>query len=524
MDIDKLFKFILTQGCGMDESLLNDTSKSVKEDLFNKYPDTTVEGKVLRLGHLTGSLLLNEYSEDEILHKVDLTKYVSNFGHGLLNRARIKKLGSCIIEAAANNLPTDANQIAQKWKYADADAQIELTKQLYHLLTSSDQRRKVEISSENIYSELNYHSSRSLRQRGFDSVLPLGYGMWNQEDNQANCQGKTQLITAFARMVGAKVLVLTPNSIAREILDLKRNKFAEKIRLDIEKRGINFPDHNFMDSLSAGILEREFKSFDMSFHLCPLIQVRDGRWVLIDSNALNWGVMSSQWNISGLFDKLTKFEEVLPGLSLATSDHLQTKHALEKITLSSNEYLERSQKIQSILNPIKSISTAVEILSTNDDFHFILNDLLGNEWTEYCHVDEYKLEISRLVASQLFSENMSQEDLQKAKDSLYTLYHSYAMDNIGDKWSNEGYLLHPEGYVMDPEYHIAIAALNSMGIHNEVKNMSSFLVEYAFCQTTLYNAIVGRDNDQKLVAAAKEVCVQLSCTHEIIDKLIKLLK
>ncbi len=524
MNIEQLFEFALTQGCGVNlasfkRSKTYTSLLKQQKTLLTRYPADTDEGKMLRAGHLVSGTLLNSFSEDCALTEASTT--YSKYGHGVEMRAMIGGLGKALITAAKKNLPDEAHLIAKQWKSATANEQVELTKQLYNLFHAEAQREKTIMSSKNLFSEFRRKTEMRSNQDGFNSVAPVGYGKWNKNDNRANCQGKTQMILAFAEIVGAKTILMLPNRTARDVLDELKHKKAAEIKQDIEGRSIAFPDPEFMDSLDAGILMEELEGMRDSFHVCPVIQVRDGRWIVIDSNSLNWGILSEEWDMEKISQKISKYREVLPGLSVVASAPLELERGVAQINQIFSEYLIRSRKLEDLLQPLTDFVQIVEAFVDSGEFDLLFEETSGQKFPS--NID--KIFKVNTASDMLFGPtdnllgnfmNDPEHFLQRKKDCVYTYYHCLALNRIDDHWNDTGVLVHPEAhFAVDSYYHIAIAAINSLGIDERVTGTSSFILDYCFCQTSLHNAMISKNNDPELKMAAKEAIRKLPFKHRL---------
>lgn len=524
MNIQELFEYILTEGCGVTLASIMQSRKyksllNKQENLFVKYPATTDEGALLRVGHLIGGKLLNCYSENEAVQKTNSIS--SKYGHGIEMRALITATGDAIIQAAKKNLPEEALAIASKWKSASADEQITLTHELYHLFTTEDQRKKSEVQSSNLWRLIQESDQMKDQQRGPISVLPKKYGKWNRQNNVANCQGKTQLLVAFAQIVGAPVMIMAPNVIARDTLDTVKTQMAQRIEKDITDRNIAFPDPQFMDSLQSGMIKNMFQEGrDRSFHVCPVIQVKDGRWVVIDSNSLNWGILGSEWNIDSVYSQLIKYGEVLPGLSIGAADYKQHKEAIRMIIEKVDAYLLRSKEMQVLLDSTDDLMTTVEAFADSAEFVRLIEEVFeGSIPVNADRIIKINLAIDILYGSSddLLDRVLDDPDfLQKKKDCLLTCYHCLALDSVNDSYNDNGHIIHPEAHFsVNAGYDIALSALNSVGLDHEVQGLTNFIADYCFCQTTLHNAMIGRNSPHDLKLAATQVLEQLPYTHQL---------
>lgn len=530
MEIQELFEYILTEGCGvtLDSVLKSKSYQRLLQNqqvLFEKYPSNTDRGAMLRAGHLTGGMLLSCYPERGAKQQAKI--FTSQYGHGVERRALITMTGRALIKAAKKNLPEEASVIAKKWKKATADEQVALTHELYNLFTSDDQRTRNIINSKNVLKLIEDQYVSEDMRNGPPAVLPKKYGRWNKQNNPANCQGKTQMIIAFAEMVGAKAMIMLPNVLGRDVLDAVKMEASGKIGDDIINRKIQFPDEEFMDSLESGMIKQSHHSLrSRSFHVCPVIQIKDGRWILIDSNTLNWGILSEQWGIEKLHAKLSKYKDTLPGLSLGAADYQQRDKAVVMIWEKINQYLLRSKNLQQILDPVEGIVETAEAFADSEEFAKFAEEVYGEPLPAGL---ERKIKISLaiqilFVSTEHLCEAVMNDPvhfLQRKKDCFYTYYHCLAIDSINDTWNDNGHIIHPEAHFsINNAYQIAISALNTVGIDENVREISSFLAEYCFCQTTLHNAMISRSSNAGLMIAATQVLEQLPYTHNLSKKFL----
>lgn len=524
MDITELFDYILKEGCGTDLESYKD-SQRFKElikkhnTLFSRFKSDTDEGVMLRAGHFVGSTLLNCYSELEALSRAKIEE--SKFGHGLGDRALINFIGEEILRAAKDQLPIEAHYMAERWSTSTAHEQILITKELYHLFTHESQRDSKNLSMENLYADLVKERNNYEMFSGMKSCMPKAYGKWNREHHFANCQGKTQMIVAFANMVDARVVLMNPNTSARDILEDLRKTALEIVSEDIVTRKISFPDPEFMDSLSASRMKAEMKMKSDAFHLCPALQVSDGRWVIIDSNSLNWGVLGEEWGMDKIYPKLKKYSEVLPGMTLYASDNIQKEATITKIWEEFHEILSHSKKLEELLSPIDDLDELIEALAESSELDFLLSKTLDIQDAEKMDFEFRKFLATRMVigdpSEMMFSYLDDIENfIQKKKDSLYTFYHCMASDLVDDRWNENGSLIHPEAsFSYNVAYHIATSVINSVGIDLGVYGVSTYLAEYSCCQTTMHNAMISPHSTPELSKAAATKLSLMPFMHKL---------
>lgn len=322
MDILRSMEEVLQRGCGLsleeatkkNETLLQEMENALRT--LQEGSGTTDEEIALHAGNQLFGLLLNTMSEEQAIAQAQKGSPVQ-FGHGHAYRDIIKMIGKELVEAAGENLTPEILGMAERWKGAGADEQIAITKELCSELVSYDQLR-------NKWDELNFSTlQRSIgwklrvkMESSVRHVLPREYGVWSRETCIANCQGKTQMLVAFARQVGAEVFVVGPEETAKDRSGRVIRRIFKALQEDMEQRNILHGDQHLFEGLaSQGILDT-YNELVHSFHLCVVIQVSDGRWVMVDPHAICWGVVPEEWNINEKVELLKKYREALPGLSV----------------------------------------------------------------------------------------------------------------------------------------------------------------------------------------------------------------
>ncbi len=317
MTILDAMQTVLKSGCGISfEEAVRSERYAELESQFKSlpkcFPARTHRGIALRAGHLQMGRLLNTTSERGA---IKLPRSVqSEFGRGQAMAPLVQLVGECLVKAAAECLPDDVVALAKEWREADVDRQIEIARTLFFRFNSEGQRHDEEFHLDTVTQNI---SKRILmNEHASERILPKQFGMWDPKTCIANCQGKTQMLTAFGRLAGTDVLAVSPLTTAHEVVEGWRSIVADRIREDLAQRKIEFPEPVFMDSLKAYEIDKVFSDFDSHFHVGAALKLRDGRWVLIDSHAMSWGVFTPDWHLERIVGLLDKYGVVLPGIHL----------------------------------------------------------------------------------------------------------------------------------------------------------------------------------------------------------------
>ncbi len=360
MEIMNAIGKVLALGCGTTlEKVLRSKRyqalSATTHTLEARHSADSDTGVALRAGHMEFGRLINTVGERMAI--VGAKNLHPAFGLGMELRPLIQLTGEHIVQAAKKCLTPTIRDMAAKWKTCTADEQVEICRSLYQQLRSTGQESKSELTMdvalESMVSDIraNSHDNRK--------VLPKQYGMWNADSCVANCQGKTQMIVAFARMAKARVIVAHPLKHANRVISQIRCRIYERIVGDIQKRGLTQLDQPFAESLRAGEIDLLRRAGDDYFHVCACVEIKDGRLVLIDPHGLNFGILHPEWNIGTIVEQLERYKEVLPGLHLCATDkgrHQELYRIAEKKVdelLASSEKLER--QLQKAINPMELV-------------------------------------------------------------------------------------------------------------------------------------------------------------------------
>lgn len=522
----KVFEYAFFQGCGvrMEDVIQSPRFAELLAEMkkLDDYRDSNIDqGTALRSGHQVFGQLINTYPELEALRLASQT--TSTFGHGIEYRPLIQMLGECIIAEAQNCLPQDVVELATEWTTASVDRQIEICNYLFCRFRSTDQGEigttlTMDIAAKAVWNKLRHDESET------DAYLPRLYGIWNPETSPANCQGKSQMLVAFARLAGARVMTIHPIECCKDLISAARYHVRNMIFEDLGKRGLVM-DPEMAESLHASVIEEQ-AHFHTDFHVAVAIQLVDKRWVIIDPHGIDWGIVPDVWNMDHIDTMLMKYGDVLPGLTIMGHDDGTAEQYLKERLKLADDLILRSGKMEKVIKErVRTVWDLIEILGESDDMtSFILSNY--DEKNETCPFDPNDSSIKRYFANVCVlgseamespmaaaAKAMNPDCLESAIHQWLTVYHTMAMNLFLDQIIHQGEIIHPICDFGLPEYSLAIAALNSANL-DFGSPTGSFFIDYSFDQTSLHNAMIHRTNPE-LARAAQKTAASLRFLHPL---------
>ncbi|MFA7252760.1 MAG: hypothetical protein WC027_02790 [Candidatus Paceibacterota bacterium] len=455
------------------------------------------EAIALRTGHLMMGSLLNRMPERQAIAEALAMNGCSQ--PSAEERALIHLCGEKIISAARKCLPDSIVQMAKRWKTVDADEQLAIVRELYFELRSESQEAKGTLTMKVIEDGRDDEEHHQLMSdRGF---IPGLYGKWNKETNLANCQGKTQMLLAFAKLAGAKAMVVHPITQIKDIETLERRNFKQCVVRDLTDRGLINGSSEFSESLRAGYYDDKIRDQrSQCFHVGVVLQLQDGRWVMVDPHGLSWGLLSDEWNIPGIRPILQKYQTVLPGLALVAKDETTGKAILKEIAAKAMDLLHRSRVMEEkIKAKVKTLADLIDVLYESEDFDLLMQMNWKQEGHEPLDLSNQQIRKYAVMLSIMGEEDMfnfgamfDPNFLQKKIGIWLTFYHCVAMNLFLNRESDDGKMVHPVCEVsVSADWAVAISAINSATWHCESedrKSQAEFFVRNSFDQVTLYNA------------------------------------
>lgn len=538
-ELVETIKTALEKGCGTSlEKVL--TSKRYEEllaqqnSLLEKYPDTSDEGIALRAGHFIMGRLLNTLPEQNAIQQAKSSGMIQ--GRAIEHRALIQLLGEHIVAEATKCLPQEAIEMAEEWKDASPERQVEIARDLYFLFGSASQQKEREMNWQTMWQSLNDDLRHNYSDTGEETFLPHLYGKWDKENCLANCLGKTQMLVAFGRLVKTPVLVVDPIVGARDTINEWRAEVCQEMHDDIMSRGI-YPDEQMWESMMASRHLRMMQEFRLpNFHSGAALQLGDGRWALIDPHGLDWGVFPDVWQIDNIWQMLCKYQEVLPGLSLIGHDHGIFEKLHREAIAKVENLIAKSRALESSWGEDPLIPDVVKALTESEDFPLVMK-FAGLD-DDVIHMPS---EIQEMVAwtvviestefppsmGEMFALATDKELMKKKIGSLLTTYHCIAMNGLTNQLTEAGQLLHPVCELALPEHNIAMPVINSLNC-DYGKISQEFFLDYEFSQLTLGNALKevfpkkNRQSNPELAYAAARTLRVLPFMHAHVKKLFQL--
>jgi hypothetical protein len=492
----------------------------LKEAKINAIDAKSDEGIARNVGHLVMGKLLNIMPEKFAI--LAAKKYDCQTSFSTEERALIRFCGEAIVEGAKECLPEEVVQMAERWKIVSAEEQLEIAHQLYLSFRSENQETHGTLSTQGVMEKIR---ERNHKDRMYDDLgyLPGLYGKWDREKCWANCQGKMQMLVAFARLAGAETIVVHPLAHARDMMYDARTRARGMIYADLRARNLEDGCEEFAESMSASFLE-DLTQRD-SFHVGMGIRLCDESWVMIDPHGLCWGKFSPAWNLDQTLAILKKYGEALPGLTMSASDGGDAQRLLEKKYEIVQDMIERSRKMEKLFGDrVKGLADLIDVLFESEDFELLLRmdqEEKGREIVDLSNPDLKKYFVMAIVMGGQdkiwdVASAIDPDFLKKRIRMWLTFYHANAINLFLNLETDAGKMIHPVADItVDAEWSIAVSAINSASFRVGRRGIEAeqFFTRNSFDQTTLANA--ASDRFTELGKAARETLRALPILHPI---------
>jgi len=500
-----------------------------KESKVSTVDQSSNEGIALKAGHLGFGKLINCLPEKEAVEQAKALGGVEKYSHE--ERALIRICGEMIVRAASKCLPENVLLMAKRWKAATSDEQILIARELFYEFRSEGQNARGEMSMKRLQEKMIEGQKR--REKEEWGYLPGLYKAWNRENCPANCQGKTQMLVAFAKLAGAKVIVVHPIEHANEYVTRKRREVKQAVIDDLMARGLEDGSQEFADGMSAGYYDDLMKDKDGEcFHVGVALELRDGRWVMVDPHGLSWGLIPESWNLSQARQVLKKYQAVLPGLTVVAGNSKAGRAVVDGMVARAYDVLERSRKMgENIKSNVRSIPDLVSVVRESDDFELLFrlnSELTGEPEIDFSIPERRELAVMLTVMGGMeaafdFTAMLDPSFLEKRIKSWLTFYHACVMNIFLNREGDDGKLIHPICEVSaDVEWAIAISAINSACFdchYGRDEEEENFFIRNSFDQTSLYNAM--RFRNEPIGVAAHKTLKSLAFIHPMCVRRIK---
>jgi hypothetical protein len=282
------------EGCKRTlESVLNskrfEEEKARAEALSQLDPNSDL-GIAHRVGALTMTELFNKSPEGLALKTAKKRPNISQIDPDMFALTRC--LGEELIREAGNCLTEEMLEKAEEWRNSPARRQIEISHWLMKELQSKSQGQIGESAGEATFEKLFASRSRRIAEvldNSPNPVLPTLYGKWDKENNPANCQGKSQMVMAFAQKAGARCLAIHPAIQYQDVANRFIADLIQKIRNDLSERNLFGVDAGVDEGTACSLQECMFDAMDYTFHIGCAIELSNGQWVILDPHGRSWG-------------------------------------------------------------------------------------------------------------------------------------------------------------------------------------------------------------------------------------------
>ena len=517
------------EGCGISfENVIssNRFSEIFREELslLDKFSDATDEGVALRTNLLRMGVLLNTLPQEQAI--AEARRFSLNHTPDFSSRSIVRLLGECVVNAADSCLPDGIEELENEWKSGDAEVQLRVARSLFNLFVGEKQKAsgKELLDSQSVGRHIQREAYYNM-EHDDHRVLPLVYGKWNGGD-APNCQGKAQMLLAFAKRVHARTLCIKTIASTSVVKDTWRDITMKIIWQDLKDRDIQNIDPSFLASLEAFASIRSFEqTIPDFFHVGVAMQMCNGNWVLLDPHALTWGVIPSAYQMDKIDQLLTKYGRVQPGLSFQAHDHRTSAKLFSERIKELQRLLEHSRSLEKVLRGVTDIMDAFKAFQNFGEVDFIIEqEGLQERVRENPNLRE-------LLAVNIFFGDITNlldlmfdpEALTRRIDSVVTYHHCQAMNLFKDQVTFEGQIIHPECEFSLPEYAIAMSMINSLSITDGTTPATTeFFLSNEFGQLPLYNAMAEgmpnlawqtRERNPELARAAVQTLSALPFMH-----------
>lgn len=503
-----------------------------REEQIAKVKPDTDQGIAYRTGHLVMGTLFAHLSEKSAIEQArNLDEVKPSFFE---ERALIRLCGEKIISTAKGCLNKKVRELAKRWVISSAEEQLHIVRDLYfEFRTESQGANGEELSMKTVNNKL----IRDLERRAQDefSYLPGLYKLWDKQNSPANCQGKTQMLLAFAQLVGAEAVMLHPIEHANDYFTQKRREVKRAIEEDFMIRELESGCHIFTDCLSVSHIDDQMRDKNAEcFHVGLALKLKDGRWVMLDPHGLSWGLIPEEWGMRPAITMIEKYRDVLPGLTVIAGNRDTNRALVDSLVTRAHDLLDRSRKMgERIKTEVRSISDLVDVICGSDDFDILMK--LNAEQEGQPLLDFPNPEFRKYAATLMvlggedalfdFSLMLDPNLLEKRIKIWLTFYHACAMNLFLNREADQGLLIHPICEVSaSSEWSVAISAINSARFDRRglCEEGESFFIRNSFDQTSLFNAL--GSYDRSIGVAAQKALQSLPYRHPMCERKLRIVE
>lgn len=202
----------------------------------------------------------------------------------------------------------------------------------------------------------------------------------------------------------------------------------------------------------------------------------------------------------------------------------------------------RSLELEKVINGCRHPMELSKTLEDSPELLFILEKMAG--WDEET-IEKYRQNPGmREMAAMLmafgkdaldfvgmFAAMQGEQFMMERKHVLITAYHAIAMNEHMNQWTEDGTLIHPKCEFSNPEYTVAISAINSL-VDTYSSDVNRFFMDYSFDQTSMFNALAellpyrwgNRERNEEIGIAAFQSLKALPIRHPLCSRKMSLCK
>ncbi|MCB0323962.1 MAG: hypothetical protein KDD69_10325 [Bdellovibrionales bacterium] len=519
--MEEAIRIALEVGCGSSLQKVRRSKryKTVRrriEDAARHFPADSDCGVAFRVGNPRMGILLNTLPEPKALEQARSLVPADPPDPDLL--ALTTCLGSHLVRAAGQCLPDEITELAARWQNSSADEQIQIVSQLYFALRSDSQESSGCLTVERVLEKAEQERRRRYDPDVRTPVLPRLYGKWDSADNPANCQGKTQMITAFGRLAGTRVLSVSPLTHSRSQLDESRRHLLHRARNELRRRDLDTVDPLFAESLQAAHLEGAI-SVESGFHVGAALELKDKRWVMLDPHGLVWGVVPDVLDLGAVYNMLKKYRHALPGLTMIRDDANHSTQVIQERLALAEDLISRSHAFEEQLDQAEAdLPTLIRLFEASNDIDLLWGCSDGDP--QALQDPAQRKVIAHLLILGPDEEGSLMPNIGRILDplgysrcrkSILSYYYAAALNLVLDQLNEAGQIIHPIAEYALPEFDLATSVLNDL--HESADGRprdEGFFIRNVFRQMTFARAL---HNPQHVIAASQVLC-RLPFLHE----------
>ena len=214
--------------------------------------------------------------------------------------AALEVLAELNLAVARRYMPSEIQSAAERWGESDADDQLELCDLVYQaLLTEREQSQADEEADDSMPLWME-----DVLDQPVERIFPLEF--LGRDSRDPNCFGKGQVLVEFAQMAGARCFGVTPICTSEQFIHPDLERLGELLIEQAKLRDLPLPE-NFLQAFSKrqGASDA-VETVPDRFHMAVIIQLRDGRWCLIDPHMRVFGVLEE-----AQLEQLARFDPTL---------------------------------------------------------------------------------------------------------------------------------------------------------------------------------------------------------------------